>query len=478
MRNLMNTIKIKKSRRTAATIAACLAFVPAMGQESDGQAFQDGVAQSQITNSSQPAQWTLRQCIAYALENNIQIQKSRVSEEQGAVALKQNKAALLPSLSFATSQSVGYRPFEESTAIVQNGQVTTTTQKVTEQGSYGLSANWTVWNGGINYKNIKAQELQNQITELATQQNELSIQEQITQLYVQILYSTEAQRVNEQLAATAKSQYDRGVEMKRQGQISAADMAQLEAQWKSAEYDVVSSETQTLNYKRQLKALLELDLGVPFDVSGTEPSGEQVLSPLPSAEQIYEQAVASRPEIRSAELSIDAADMSIDIARRGYYPTIGVSASAGDSHYSGSQKSAGEQMKNNLNLSAGVNVSVPIFDNRRNKSAVERAKLEKLNSQLDLQDRKNNLSNTIENYWLNANNYQQRYLSARARVESQEASYKLLDAQFKNGLKNIVELLQGRDNLIAAKQEELQGKYMALLSIQLLKFYSGEEIDM
>ena len=260
--------------------------------------------------------------------------------------------------------------------------------------------------------------------------------------------------------------------------MSKADVAQLEAQWKSAEYDIVSSETQILNFKRQLKALLELGLDDDFDISGTVPSDEQVLSPIPSAKSIYEQALASRPEIKSAELNIEAADMSIDIARRGYYPTIGLSASAGDSHYSASQDGVGKQMKSNLNLSGGVNVSVPIFDNRRNKSAVERAKWEKLNSELDLQDRKNTLQSTIENYWLNAQSYQQRFLSARSKVESAETSYELLDAQFKNGLKNIVELRQGHDNLVSAKQDELQSKYMALLNIQMLKFYSGDTINL
>ncbi len=422
--------------------------------------------------------WTLRQCLDYARENNIQIKKSRLSEEEGKVALNQNKGALLPSLSFSTNQSVGYRPFEESTALVQNGQVTNTTKKVTEQGSYGLNANWTVWNGGINQKNIKAQQLQNQITELGTMQNELSIQEQIAQLYVQILYTTEAKRVNEQLAETAKSQYERGQEMLKQGQMSKADVAQLEAQWRGAEYDIVSSETQILNYKRQLKALLELGIDKSFDVSGVAPSDEQVMKPIPTAQSVYEQALNSRPEIKSAELSIEAADMNIDIARRGYYPTIGLSASAGDSHYSASQDGVGKQMKSNLNLSGGVNVSVPIFDNRRNRSAVDRAKLEKLNSELDLQDKKNTLASTIESYWLNANSYQQRFTSAKAKVESAETSYQLLDAQFKNGLKNIVELLQGRDALVSAKQDELQSKYMALLNMQLLNFYSGEEINL
>ena len=430
-------------------------------------------------NSMGQSNWTLKDCIDYARQNNIQIRKSRIQEEQGQIALKQDKAALLPSLSFSTNQSMGYRPFDESTTgLVQNGQVTNTSNKVTYQGNYGLNANWTVWNGGINQKNIKAQELQNQITELATQQSELSIQEQIAQLYVQILYSTEAKKVNEQLAETAKSQYERGKEMMRQGQMSKADVAQLEAQLKAAQYDIVSSETQIQNYKRQLKALLELGIDAPFDVAGTTPTDEQVLAPIPSAQSVYEMAVSQRPEIKSAEMSIEAADMSIDIARRGYYPTIGVSASIGDSHYSGSKDNVGQQMKANLNLSAGVNVSVPIFDNRRNKSAVEQAKLDKLNNQLDLQDKKNNLSSTIENYWLNATSYQQRFLSARARVESQQTSYELLNAQFKNGLKNIVELLQGRDNLINAKQDELQSKYMALLNAQLLKFYSGEEIKL
>lgn len=421
-------------------------------------------------------QWTLQECLDYALQNNIQIKKSRVSEEQGQVSLLQDKAALLPSLNFATSQSMGYRPFEENSALVQNGQVTNTTKKVTYQGNYGLNASWTIWNGGINQKNIKAQELQNKITELNTQQNELSIQEQIAQLYVQILYSTEAKKVNEQLARTAKSQFERGQEMMRQGQMSKADVAQLEAQWKSAQYDIVSSETQILNFKRQLKSLLELDINQPFDIEGSVPTDEQVLTPIPTAQSVYDKAVGSRPEIKSAELNIEAADMSIDIARRGYYPSIGLSASAGDSHYSASQDNVGKQMKTNLNLSAGVTVSVPIFDNRKNKSAVERAKLEKVTTQLDLQDKKNTLSSTIENYWLNANSYQQRFLSARAKVESAETSYELLDAQFKNGLKNIVELLQGRDSMVSAKQDELQSKYMTLLNIQLLKFYSGEGI--
>ena len=263
-----------------------------------------------------------------------------------------------------------------------------------------------------------------------------------------------------------------------QGQMAKADVVQLEAQLSSAKYAVVNTETQLANYIRQLKAPLELDLNTPFDVAGHIPSDEQVLALVPSAQEAYAKALEMRPEIKSAELSIEAADMQLDIAKRGFYPTIGASASLGSNHSTGSSNGWGEQMKTNLNMSAGLNFSVPIFDNRRNMSNVKTAKLQQLSSKLDLQDRKNALSSTIEQYWLNANSGQQNYIAAKSRVKSQEASYELLNEQFQNGLKNTVDVLQGRDNVISAEQDMLQSKYMALLNIQLLKFYTGEKIEL
>lgn len=422
--------------------------------------------------------WKLQDCINYALQNNIQIQKNKISEELGEVSLWQDKGALFPSLSFSTSQSMGYRPFEENTAIVQNGQVTNTSSKVTYQGSYGISAQWSVWNGGINYKNIEAQKLQNEISKLNTEESELTIQEQIAQYYVQIMYTKEAVKVNEKLLETAKSQLERGREMMNQGLIAKAEVTQLEAQLSSAEYDLVNSRSQVANYKRQLKSVLELDINTNFDVIGDIPSDEDVLAMIPSAEEAYQKALTERPEIRSAELGVDAADLNLNIAKRGFLPNISLNASMGDSHYSASKKTYGKQLKTNLNANAGVSLSLPIFDNRRTRGNVKQAKLQVATSRLDLQDQKQMLSNTIEQYWINANTQQANYIAAKSRVKGQQESYELLNEQFKNGLKNVVEVLQGRDNLINAEQALLQSKYTALLNIQLLKFYTGENIEL
>lgn len=421
--------------------------------------------------------WSLQQCLDYATEHNITIQKNRLSEQDALEQLKQRKAALFPTLSFSMSQSLGYRPFQEATVIVQNGMATSTNNKLTENGSYGLNANWTIWDGGINRKNIQAQKVQTEISEVQTDQSLKTIQEKIAHLYVQILYTIEAKRVNEQLAATAKQQLERGQERLKVGDLAKADVAQLESQYATAQYDVVNAESQVAGYKRQLKELLQLDITQPFDVSADEMDDSRALAPIPSKMEVFEQALLSRPEIRAAELQQDAADVQLNIAKRGYYPTISMNAGIGDSHYSASDDNIGRQLKLNLNGSVGLGVSVPIFDQRRNRTAVNRAKIAKTSAALDLQDKRTTLGSTIENLWLEATTSQQRFISADAALKSMETNYELINEQFKEGLKNIVDLLQARDNLLKAEQNKLQSKYTTILNTQLLKFYQGGLIE-
>ena len=431
-----------------------------------------------MTVTAQGQSWTLQQCLDYATEHNIQVQKNRLTEEENHQSLLQSKAALLPSLSFSMSQSMGYRPFQEASVMVQNGMATSTNNKVTENGSYGLNANWNVWDGGVNRKNVEAQKVQQDIAELQTEQSLNSIEEQIAQLYVQILYTIEAKKVNEQLCQTAKSQYERGLERLNVGDIAKADVAQLEAQLATAQYDIVNSQTQIDGYKRQLKALLQLDINTPFDVAETELADERALEPIPAKAEVYDMALSHRPEIKSALRAQDAANIQLDIARRGYYPTVGVNAGIGDSHYSASKDGFGEQVKRNLNGSIGLTVSVPILDNRRKKTAVEKAKVQRVSAALDLDNQRTTLGANIENYWLQAVSAQQRFISAQTSVKSQETSYELVNEQFQEGLKNIVDLLQARDNMLNAQQNKLQSKYTTILNAQMLRFYAEGKMDL
>ena len=427
-----------------------------------------------LTTATAQKQWTLDDCLQYAIENNITLKKSQLQKQSATETLKQSKAALLPSLSASTNQSVGYRPWtDQGTVTVTNGQVDTKAEKTYYNGSYGVNAAWTVWNGNQNHNQVKLNRVEEEQAALAVQETANSIQERIAQLYVQILYMTEAIEVNRQSLETSRKNEERGREIIEVGKMSKADLAQLSAQRSTDEYNVVEAEAQLANYKLQLKQLLELT-DQDFDIAVPATSDTQALAEIPALATVYEQALMQRPEIKSAQLSLQSSDLQMKIARAGRMPTLSLTAGATTSTNSLSENAWGSQMKTNFNASGGASLSIPIFDQRKTKTAVNKARIQREQAELDLQDQQKQLYQTIEGYWLDAQTNQQKFRSATTTVESEQASYDLLSEQFNVGLKNIVELMTGKDRLLSAQQNKLQAKYMTILNQQLLKFYQGE----
>lgn len=420
--------------------------------------------------------WTLKECIDYAVTHNVSLLKSATTEKSASVDVAEAKAGLLPSLNGALTQGVTYRPFQESGGSFVNGGIATSAaDKATQNGSYGINAQWVVWNGGKNKMNITNAQYNQQLAAYDTQTQANKIKEQIAQLYVQILYMTEAEKVNRTLLKQDSTICERGQQMVR-GSMSKADLAQLQSQVSQGRYNVVNVQTQIADAKMQLKQLLELPANEAFDVQAIDAADAEVLSSIPAKDVVYNSALENRPEVKRSQLAIEQSQLNTKIAKSGYMPTVSLSGGIGDSHMTGSQTNWAKQMKNNFNGSLGVTVSIPIFDNRKNKSAVERAKVAETTAQLDLQDTQKQLYQTIETYWLNASNSQAKYVAAKSSVESLSTSYELMAEQFNLGLKNIAELLNSRANLLNAQQTMLQDKYTALLNRNLLSFYAGEEL--
>ena len=417
-------------------------------------------------------QWSLKECIDYALENNISLQKTRLQKESAIEDIKQSTSALLPSLSFSSSQNVTYRPWPESNrATVANGYVETSVDKVYYNGSYGLNANWTVWNGNRNYNQIKFNKITAQKAELDSAYTANSIQEQIAQLYVQILYSHEAVNVCKKTLEVSTLNENRGKEFVGVGKMSKSDLAQLTSQRAKDEYSVVEAEGNLRNFKRQLKQLLQITNDEEFDVTIPNTSDEMALQTIPAMNSVYAAALNTRPEIKNAQIGIESSDLSIKMAKAQRMPTIGLSASAMTNTTSMSDNEWGTQLKNNFDIAGGLTLSVPIFDNRQTKTAIRKAKIQKQEYQLDLLDKQTTLYSTIENYWTQANTNQSMYKAAKESTKSAQVSYDLLSEQFRLGLKNTVELMTGMSNLLNAQQNELQSKYLTILNISMLNFY-------
>lgn len=420
--------------------------------------------------------WTLDECISYAMEHNLTLQKARLNTQSAEEDVKGARAALLPSLNAHTSQTIGYRPWQENgTVTVTNGKMETKVDKAYYNGSYGINAQWTLWNGNKNYNTLKQNKLTAEQNAKEAEFTANSIQEQIMQLYVQILYLTEAVKVNEQSLETSRKNEERGQQMLEVGKMSKADVAQLTAQRATDEYNIVEAKANISKYTVELKQLLQLTTQ-DFAVATPEMSDQQVLEAIPAMSDVYNSALAQRPEIASDELQVKSSELSIKMAKADRMPTLSMNGTLGTSTNSLSDKEWGNQLKTNFDMSAGLSLSVPIFDQRKTKTAVRKARIQKHQAELDLMLTQDNLYKTIEGYWLDAETNQQKFRAAVANVESEQASYDLLEEKFRLGLKNIVELMTGKSNLLTAQQNRLQSKYQTILAMQMLKFYEGNGI--
>ncbi len=423
--------------------------------------------------------WTLEDCINYAVENNITLQQARLQKQSATETRKQSNAALFPTLSASTNQSVGYRPWTSNgTMTVTNGTVATDVKKTYYNGSYGINASWTVWNGGQNTNQLKRDRLSEQQADLSVLETANTIQEQIARNYVQILYLAEAVEVQRQALETAKKNEERGQVMLEVGKMSKADLAQLTAQRATDEYNIVQAETQVADYMLRLRQLLEITDGRDFDIAIPATTDEQALATIPSLMNVYETALAQRPEIQNAKLDIEQSGLQMKMAKAGHLPTVSMTAGVGTSTNSLSQNTWGSQIKTNFDASAGVGIQIPIIDARKTKTAVNKARIAHEQAELDLVSRQKQLYSDIESCWLEAMSNQQKFRAAKLSVASEQASYDLLSEQFRLGLKNIVELLTGKDKLLQAQQNRLQSKYTTILNQQLLKFYQGETMNL
>ena len=381
--------------------------------------------------------WTLQECLDYAYQNNIQVRQSRNNQLSGIEDTKQAKAALFPSLVASTTQSYTNYPSSE---VTDNNSYT---------GTYGITAGMTIFEGGKLRTEVKRQKVQNQMDALSVEESVNDIRIAIVQAYMQCLYAADAVRINRSTAEASKAQRDRAEEMLRTGSISRVDFAQLQSQYSSDEYQIVVAGSTLDNYKLQLKQLLELDIMEEMNPAVPGVKEENVLKALPPKNEVYETALKVMPQIRRGELGIEAAKLEEKSARAGFFPSISLSASVGTGHMSNNDFESGSQIWNRFNENVGLTLNIPIFSNRKNRTAVNKAKIALNDSYLEWTSLQKELLRNVESAYLDAVSAQAQYLSAREKEKYARESYELTSEQFRVGVKNTVELITAQNEYSA-----------------------------
>ncbi len=410
---------------------------------------------------------TLEECLEYAKENSITLQKAKLSIDSSAAEELSAKGAFLPTISGSVSQSLNSYPLQQSSLSTSS-----------YNGAYGLDLSMTLYNGGSNRAQLSKSQLNSEIANLALEEFENSLEVSITEVYVEILYAIEQITAAEFSLSLSEQNEERGRAFLEVGSISKVEFAQLESATASSKYDVVVAQTQLSNLYVVLKHLLEISHEVTLEVVEPAISSDLLMGAIPTVNDIYQVALDSRPEIQSSQLSIESAELDTAIAKSGYLPTLRLTAGTGVNHSSSSSYDFSTQMRNNFSTSAGLSLSIPIFSGYSNRSAVAIAQNNLEAASLSHTQVEKDLYQTIETLRNNAANAQAKFSVSEYMLQASQKSMELTTEQYNVGFKSTIELLTEQDNFSQTQQEYLTNKYQLILNKALLNYYKENIIKL
>jgi outer membrane protein len=450
--------------------------------------------------------WTLEDCINYALENNLDIQKQIQSVESYKANLTQSALGLLPNLN---ANGTNYWNFGQTIDQYTNTFATTTVRS----NNFYISSNMVLFNGLQKLNTVK----QNQIMVLAGKYDldvlKNSISLSVAGYYLDILFNVELLDVANQQLEITKLQVDRIQKMVDAGSSARGDLLNIQAQRAAEELaQVQAANTLSISYL-SLQQLIDMPVAKDFRVE--KPVLKEVVAPKQpvTPEVIYEHALKTRPEIMAAQLRVDAAQKRLAIARGIITPTLSVSGSWGTGYsgaakeidpnipgdttwqvvgktviskdlvvmpevnYATRVKSFGDQLKTNNNQSVGFSLSIPIFNGWQGRTNITQAKISKYQAELDLDIQKRSLRKLIEQAYADAVASLQKYNSSLERVNAQTESFKYTQQKFDVGLMTSFDYNNSKKDLTKSQSDLLQAKYDFIFKTTILEFYMGNPIQ-
>jgi outer membrane protein len=453
--------------------------------------------------------WTILECVDYALENNLQVKNQALNVGVSEVNALQSKMNFLPSLNASGNygRNWGFSIDPESNR---------TTNRQQDNGFASMNLNWVLFSGLNNINTKKQSEANVLVAEYNLDKQENDIILLIVTYYTNVIFNRELlENAKSQLEST-QSQYDRTKKQVDAGALPLSNALDLQAQVANSELGVINAENALSFSMLQLKQVMQIPGNQPLEIVIPEIELNEADLVAINPNDVYQTALSTMPEIKSADMSIESSYRAIKIAQSNYYPRITLSAGL-NTNYStiaaerglfeptgnaffvpiGQVQTSGEtvisldpvnqfanvpyqtwdQLSNNFGQSIGLGISIPIFNRLQVNSGVQRAKISLEQAEINAEFARQTLRQTIETAYNDVYSSAKFYQSSLKGVEAREESFRATKQRFENGAANATDYEVAENQLFQARSDLLRAKYDYIFKLKILDFYQGKPID-
>lgn len=428
---------------------------------------------SLIGVQAQDKQWTLEDCVNYAMSQNVNVLQSQLTTQNSELDLEQSKANVLPSFTGSASTNFSWdkEVYTESNNFGDRSRNNTT--------SFSVNAGMTIFNG-LKLKNqIKQSQLNLESNQYSSETIQEALELSVLNAYLEILYAQEAlDNAQEQIAATEES-LALAQERMDVGVISRSDYLQIKSELASEKLTEASAKSTLSMNKLTLMQLMELPVTTDFEVETPDFTNLLATQETPVSGDVYLEALGIKPQIKQAEADVESQKLSEKIAKASLMPTLSLSSGLSTGWSDNvSGFTYGEQLKNQFTPTVGLSLSIPIFQNKQGKISVKQAKIATSQAELTQIDTQNELRKNIEQACLDVVTAQTQYEASEMQYESAKESYDVAAEKYQEGLLNSVDFLTVKTTMITSESDFTQAKYNMVFSSKILDFYKGIPISL
>ncbi len=418
---------------------------------------------------------SLDQALEIALENNLSLQRSQVNLATQEANLMANQGQMVPT--FSTGASSGFRwgrSINPVTNLFETNRI----------GNINLFANSNValYAGGQISNSIRQSRTDIEAAQFNVMATENDISLNIVNLFINVIFSKEQLKIAQNQLKTTEEQLSITSRLVDAGSLPNANRLDIQAQNATNELEVINAENSLRIAKLNLAQAMQIPFDERLDVSTPDLVPEAVVMTDQEVDDIFATALEIMPEIRAAELNTQSAEYGVKIARGGFYPSLGVGASAFSNYVDqglfGEIQPFPTQIERNFSNSANLQLSIPILSNFSNRANVQRARLQKRQTEIQELETRNQLRQDIESSYTNANAARKSYQASLVRVSSLEESFRVAQQRFDGGAINFADYSLAQNNFFNAQADLVNAKYNYIFRVKVLDFYLGNPLTL
>lgn len=423
-------------------------------------------------------EWTLEDCIGYAHENNLQVQRQKLLIRSAESDLLTARAQTLP-----TANAFGNYTFNKGRA--PNFDTYEYVDQAFQDGNVGIESRLNIFTGLSAYNTIR----QNRFNFMARLEDVEDLKNNITILiggaYLQILLDTELLKIAEDQLSITRQQVEKNQKLVEVGNLSRGDLYEIQAQEAREAANVVAAGNELEISYLNLMQYMDLEPSEREQFSIVIPElAIADASELRTVDSIYSDALKVMPMVKSAAYNLLSFEKGLAAARGERYPSV----SARYLYYSlYSEISVNpedplapyrwqEQLQDKGYQQLSFSLSIPLFNRFNMQNRISHAKVSMLDARVNLDQTKQTMYKSIQQAYADADAALENYEANLETVRFMEEAFNYTQQKYNVGMVSAVDYNLAKNNLTKAQSDLLQSKFQYIFCTKILDFWAGKPI--